>query len=264
MTMRTYRDLTLMVVISANVMHAEPVSVKQPQGVTHGFLTVRSEKGTFLGSGELMQMAIGNKIKARLTLSFRDGSVDDETVVYTQAGDFKLIKDHHVQRGPSFPEPIDMNVDAPSGTVTMRSREKDGETKLTSERMDLPPDLANGMIGTLLLNLPRGTAGAEWHMVAPSGKGRLVKIVVSRASPSTFRIAGLAKRACVYRLHVDIGGIAGVVATVVGREPKDVFVWVLQGDSPALVRMVGQLYTGGPVVSIELAGAIFKPAIENK
>jgi hypothetical protein len=38
MTIRTYRDLTLMVVISANVMHAKPVTVKQPQGVTHGFV----------------------------------------------------------------------------------------------------------------------------------------------------------------------------------------------------------------------------------
>jgi hypothetical protein len=264
MSTKKFRDLTLTVLFSTSVMLAVPVTVKQPQGVTHGFLTVRSEKGALLGSGELTQLAVGNKIKARLTLSFRDGSVDDEAVVYTQVGDFKLIEDHHVQKGPSFPEPIDMNVDVPSGTVTMRSKGKDGETKLTSDRMDLPNDLANGMIGTLLLNLPRGGSGAEWHMLAPSGKGRLVKIVVSPASPGTFRIAGLAKRASVYRLHVDIGGIAGVVALIVGKEPKDVFVWVLQGDSPALVRMIGQLYTGGPVVSIELAGATFKPATENK
>jgi hypothetical protein len=56
---------------------------------------------------------------------------------------------------------------------------------------------------------------------------------------------------------VDLGGVAGVIAPVIGKQPKDTMVWVLEGEVPGFVRQVGQLYEGGPVVSIELSGTSF-------
>jgi len=54
-----------------------------------------------------------------------------------------------------------------------------------------------------------------------------------------------------------VGGIVGVIAPLIGLQPKNVLVWVLEGDDPAVVRIVGQLGGYGPVVSSDLEGASF-------
>jgi hypothetical protein len=83
-------------------------------------------------------------LKRRLNserVSFRDGSLDDETTVFSQRQFFKLISDHHVQRGPSFPKPIDVSIDATSGQIT--SQGEDG--KINQEHLELPADVSNGL-----------------------------------------------------------------------------------------------------------------------
>ncbi len=60
-----------------------------------------------------------------------------------------------------------------------------------------------------------------------------------------------------FRIHPELGGIVGVIARLIGLQPKDVMVWVLEGEEPAVVRIVGQLGGYGPVVSSELEGASF-------
>jgi len=57
-------------------------------------------------------------VRSELKLSFFDGSLDDETTVYSQARDFILISDHPVQSGPSFPKPPDVTVDARKNPIT--------------------------------------------------------------------------------------------------------------------------------------------------
>ena len=99
-----------------------------------------------------------------------------------------LIGDHHIQRGPFFSQPLDMLVDAITGTVTIRSTDKDGSTKETSEHMNLPGDLCNGIVGTMLLKLPSNSTSENFDMVAPTGKGRLVKIAVTPLSDVMFGI----------------------------------------------------------------------------
>ena len=49
----------------------------------------------------------------------------------------------------------------------------------------------------------------------------------------------------------------GMIATLLGLQPKDVMVWVLEGEKPAVVRVVGQMGGFGPVVSSELEGTSF-------
>jgi hypothetical protein len=46
----------------------------------------------------------------------------------------------------------------------------------------------------------------------------------------------------------------GVIAQLIGLKPKDVMVWVLEDEKPAVVRTVGQLGSYGPVISSELEG----------
>ena len=60
-----------------------------------------------------------------------------------------------------------------------------------------------------------------------------------------------------FRIHPELGGIVGVIASLIGLQPKDVMVWVLEGEEPAVMRIVGQLGGYGPVVSSELDGSSF-------
>jgi hypothetical protein len=61
----------------------------------------------------------------------------------------------------------------------------------------------------------------------------------------------------VFRIHPELGGIVGLIAPLIGLQPKDVMVWVLEGEAPAVVRIVGQIGGYGPVVSSELDGTSF-------
>jgi hypothetical protein len=61
----------------------------------------------------------------------------------------------------------------------------------------------------------------------------------------------------VFRIHPELGGILGWLAQLLNMQPKDVMVWILEGEQPAVVRVVGQLSGFGPVVSSELEGASF-------
>ena len=56
-----------------------------------------------------------------------------------------------------------------------------------------------------------------------------------------------------YVVKVKIGGVAGFVAPLLGKQPPDMHVWVLTGDAPAFVKLEGPLYAGGPIWRIELA-----------
>jgi hypothetical protein len=234
-------------------VRAEPIHVVQTQGVSRGFLVVRSESGKVLGRGDFVQTAHGARITSRLILSFLDGSVDDDTTVYRQGENFVFVSDHHVQKGPFFSKPTDYTVEA-NGQVTSRSVDKDGKEKVEASHIDLPADVSNGMIGTLLLNVAKDTPTVHLSMVAGTGKGRLVQLEVMPDGEARFDLAGMRHTANVFRIKIKLGGVTGVVAPVLGKAPADVLVWVLEGEAPALIREVGQLEAGGPIVSIEVVG----------
>lgn len=191
-----------------------------------------------------------------MTYRFLDGSLDEETVIYSEDRVLKLISDHHIQKGPFFSKDSDWLIES-SGQVTGRTVDKDGKEKIESSHMDLQPDLANGMVGTILLNVAQNSPEFKVPYVAPMGKGRLIHLDVSPADTGTFTDVGVRHKAAIFRVKIELGGVVGAVAPVVGKQPKDLLIWVLEGEVPALVREVGQTYEGGPVVSIELSGASF-------
>jgi hypothetical protein len=124
---------------------AEPVAVRYREGSVHGFLALRTLEGKILAAGDLTQTVRGNRVVSRLVFRFKDGSVDDETAVFSQQRNFRLITDRHIQKGPSFPHPTDVSINSSTGQVTVRYTDN-GHEKVETERLDLPPDLANGII----------------------------------------------------------------------------------------------------------------------
>jgi hypothetical protein len=236
---------------------AEPIPVLHTQGATRGFIVIRSTSGKNLGYGEYSQLAEAGHVTGRLTLHFRDGSIDDDTTVYTQNSVFRLVSDHHIQRGPFFPHPIDMLVES-SGDVTTRSLARDGSEKVEKEHIDLPADLANGLVPALLLNTRPAAIAFEVGMIAPEGKGRLIHLEITREAERRFScVTGFPCKATVYRVKPELGGIVGVVAPLIGKQPKDVLIWIREGTVPAIVREQGPLGEGTPAVSIELGGTLF-------
>jgi hypothetical protein len=247
---------SLALLLSSTFAAGAPITVRHAEGLVHGFLILRAMDGAPLADGDLQQTAQGDRVTIRLTFRFKDGSLHDETAVFSQRGNFRLITDHLIQKGPSFPRPLDLMVDAASGRVTVRYTD-DGTQKVADERLALQPDLANGLMPTLLKNVGADVSQAKVTMVAATPKPRVVTLAVSRAGEDMFHIGGATHQATHYVVKVEIGGLSGLVAPLVGKQPPDTHVWILGGDVPAFLKSEGPLYNGGPPWRIELTSPVW-------
>ena len=244
----------------SDAQQSRPVSVRHAQGTSHAFVVLRAESGAVIGYGELLQLIHGERVNSRLTYHFRDGSIDDDTTVFSQRNTFHLIRDHHVQHGPFFSKASDCLVEE-NGNVTIRTVDKDGKEKVEASHIDLPLDVSNGFTGTMLLNTSPNSGAFKVSLIAPTGKGRLIQLSINVAGEEPFSpVLGVRRKATVFRIHPELGGVAGIVAPVLGKQPKDVFIWILEGPVPGLVREIGPLEEGGPIISVEPAGASYPPA----
>ncbi len=248
--------LLIAALIPADGLPAQVVTVREKLGSMRGFLTLRDQAGAILAAGDLTQVPYGDRIKLRTVFHFRDGSIDDETTIFSQKKVFRLISDRHIQKGPSFPHPCDTTIDIHSQQVTIRDLSKGNEAPRI-EHMDLPPDLANGIIFFLIMNLPPDAPKIEFPYLSPSLKPRMVKLAVAADGKEPFKLSGLRYQALKYDVKVDIGGVAGLVAPVVGKQPPDSYVWVTDGSAPTIVRIDTSLYEEGPVWSIRVASPVW-------
>ena len=236
---------------------AELPKPRMPEGCSHGYLVVRDAARRVIASGEYTQTARGHQLKARLLFRFKDGSVDDETAVFTQTGHFRLVSDHRVQKGPSFPSSSDVMIQAQSGDVTVRHVE-DGKEKVETSHMDLPEDLANGLLLDVVKNISADGPVVRLSYLATTPKPRLVHLTFTPDGVETFHSAGLANRAERFKVHVEIGGIAGFIAPMIGKEPADSYIWVSTGQVPAFIRSETPLYLGGPQLLTELISPVWQ------
>lgn len=211
-----------------------------------------------MASGELTQSPHGTRVTNHLIFRFKDGSVHDETSTYSQRNDFQLLKYHLVQKGPAFPQKLEVSIDRPSGQVVVRHAESNGGEKVETEKMDLPLDLANGLVLTLVKNIAPGTPSMKLSMLATTPKPRLIKLEINSAAKETFAVGGLTRQATHYIVKAEIGGVAGLIAPIVGKRPPDHHVWIIGGESPGFVKSEGTLYSGGPSWRIELASPVWR------
>ncbi len=233
---------------------ADPVPVRYTRGTIHGLLELRSEDGQVVASGDMVQVAHGSQVTAQVTFHFKDGSIDDETTVFSQRRNFQLITDHHIQKGPSFPQPIDLFIDCPSGKVTVHSTNKDGKEEVKTSQLHLPPDLANGLVSAIIENLRPGAPETKVSMLAATPSPRLVTLSISSRGDEPFSVAGAPRKAIHYEIKIELGGVAGVVAPMIGKQPPNIEIWTVGGQAPTFVREQGQLYPESPIFTIELAG----------
>jgi hypothetical protein len=239
------------VLVLAGAIHADPMPVRYAQGLIHGFLTLQTLDGDTIAIGDLTQIAKGGRVSGHLVFHFKDGSLYDETFVFAQRTTFHLLSDHLIQKGPSFKQAMETTLDASTGQEKIRYTDNDGKEKVMNEQLKLPPDLANGMLPILVVNVLPSAQQTMLSMVVATPKPRIVKLAITPAGEDTFLVAGVSRKATHYVVKIELGGVAGVVAPVVGKQPPDTNMWVLGGEAPMFLRSEGPLYEGGPIWRIE-------------
>src|ERR1700759_2595137 len=213
--------LACLTIGSAGIL-ADNVPVRFSAGLVHGFLVLKTLEGTAIADGDLSQVSRGGRVTTRLTFHFRDGSLHEETAVYTQRGQFKLLSNHVVQKGPAFKRQIDATLDGSSGKFSAHYTDEDGKEKTIDETVKIPQDLVNGMTLTTLLNIKAGTEKTVVSIVAATPKPRVVKLIITPEGEEPFTFGVSTRKVTKYAIKIDIGGVAGVVAPLVGKQPQDV------------------------------------------
>ena len=246
------RVLGIALLLQNGLLSADPVQVRYMEGSIHGFLALRTMEGKLLAEGDLIQVTQGDRVTSELVFHFKDGSVDSDTAIFSQHLQFRLISDHHIQKGPAFPKPMDVMIRASTGQVTVRFKDK-GVEKVETTHLDLPPDLANGIILDVLKNISPETKETKLSYLAVTPKPRIVKLSIAPQGEETFSVAGVRQKAMRFVVKVELGGLQGILAPMVGKEPADTNVWIAGGKAPAFVRSDGPSYLGAPIWSIQMA-----------
>jgi hypothetical protein len=231
-------------------------------GSSHGFVVLKDASGKLIAVGDEINITKGSTVRSRLIIRFRDGSIDDERTLFTQGKTLQLITDHHIQKGPSYKEPLDEEINVRAGTVTYHEY-KDGKDDVKTDHMDLPPDLANGLISEVLENFPRNGSEMKVSYIAGS-RPRVVHLSIKPEVEAPFYIGGIRHPARRFNIHIEIGGVAGVIAPVIGKQPSDIKMWVMDGEVPTFLKMQGALYDQGPIWTTELASPTWPSTTEDR
>jgi hypothetical protein len=223
-----------------------------PEGVVRGFLVVRSADGTVIGHGELRQKPRPPLVESSLILDFADGSHREERVVFSQDRAFRLEAYRLIERGPSFPATAEVSFDRTSGQYRARLKDnKGGEEQSSSGSLEMPADLYNGMPLVLVKNLADGErASGQLAVFLP--KPRLIRMEIGPEGEDRVRLGAQPLALRRYLVKPQVGGVTGVIASLIGKDPPDTRYWIATGDAPGFVRFEGAMFLNGPVWRIDL------------
>jgi len=236
--------------LAPSLAGATPVEVRFLEGVTRGFLVLRSTTGQTLAQGDLIQTAHPDRVDSQMVFRFKDGSLYDERVTFSQQHVFTLLSYRLVEKGPSFPEPMDISFERAHGRYRVTSTEKGGE-KTSTGTLDLPADVYNGMTVMILRNLPAGHAETV-HYVAFTPTPRVVQLELTPVGEQSLRLGELETRATRFAVKAKLGSLQSMVAAVLGKKPSDYECVIWTKDVPAFIRCDGPLRLNGPVYRFEL------------
>ncbi len=233
------------------------IPVRYAEGTVHGFLELRTATGALLANGDLLQVPRDRRIESRMVFHFSDASVFNEAVTFTQHGVFTMQKYHLVQSGPAFADDLEVTL-ARSGEYVVKTKShEDGREKQYTGKLDLPPDVYNGMVITIAKNLAAHDTQTV-HVVAFTPKPRLIGLEIAPSALQRVMLGKHAETAVHFKLKPKLGALLKVFATLLGKAPPDSDVWIVTDDVPAFVRFEGPLYSG-PVWRLNLASPSWAP-----
>lgn len=231
---------------------AATVPVLFTEGVTRGFLVVRDARGATVAHGDLLQSVRAAELDKRMTLNFIDGSVLDEQVTFTQQGVYALKSYRLSEKGPTFDTDTEIAFTTATGAYRVsRKDHKGGQAKTDEGTIELPADVYNGLLMTVVKDLPHD-AGAVVHYVAFVPQPKLIEIeLVPRADREEIRVGDLTRQAIHFVLKPKLGAWLRFFATILRRVPPDLHVWILPDGLPTFVAFEGVVGTTDDVWTIE-------------
>ena len=239
-------------------LHAEPIRVRHVEGVAHGFLVVHNTAGEAIAYGDMIQDTKRGLVTSRLTFHFKDGSLYDDTTVFSEHRVFRVLSDHLIEKGPSFKQPMETWVNGKTGEFRALTTDK-GKDKVVSKKMKLPNDLANGIIYVAVKNIDPEAPSTKVSMLVGTPNPRIVKLIITPQGERGFAIGDLRRMARHYVIKFDLGGVTGVVAPVIGKQPADLDIWIASEGIPTFLMSRGQLFEGGPIWTITLTTPQWHP-----
>jgi hypothetical protein len=242
--------LSCLVPLAPSLAGAAPVEVRFLEGVTRGFLVLRSTTGQTVGQGDLIQTAHPDRVDSQMVFRFKDGSLYDERVTFSQQHVFTLLSYRLIQKGPSFPEPMDVSFDRKPGRFQVKSMDK-GREETSSGTLDLPADVYNGMIVMILRNLPPRRAETV-HFVAFTPTPRVIQLELEPAGEQKLQLGDQETHATRYAVKPKLGVLLGLAAKVLGKKPSEYECVIWMKDVPAFIRCEGPLRLNGPFYRFEL------------
>ena len=229
--------------LCASLARSTPIAVQYQEGLVRAFPVLRTLDNETLAQGDFAQVIRSDQVTSRLVLRFKDGSLYDETVIFSQRDRFVLQTYRIVQRGPSFPETLEASMDRQTGRYEVRYRadEESAEEHLAGT-LTIPDDAYNGMLTLIVKNLRPG-ASETVSIVAFTPKPRVVQLQLLPLATER----GPAGEVVRYHIRPKLGLFASMLVTDV----PDTRVWILQGEAPAFLRAEGPLYFMGPIWRVE-------------
>ena len=80
--------------LNPTLLFSDGVAVRHRERFGHGFLTFKNSEGKTLAVGEEIDTVQGDRLKTHLRFVFKDGSIYEETTLFSQSRTFRLISDH--------------------------------------------------------------------------------------------------------------------------------------------------------------------------
>jgi hypothetical protein len=224
----------------------------------HGFVELSDASGAIIANGELVQRLEKGIVVSRLVFRFDDDSLYDEVVRFSQKPNFRLVAYQLQQSGPSFKENSEVKFDRPDHYQARVHTEPGAKEETASGFVEVPEDVSNGMTSILLKNLELG-ASATAHLLAFTPQPQLLDVTMTPEGSDKYWIGWTSASATRYRVTPKVAGVKGVVATVVGKQPGDLLMWITRGESPTLVRFEGPIFIGGPIWRVIPGAPLCKP-----
>src|SRR5262249_28358500 len=111
----------------------------------------------------------------------------------------------------------------------------------------------------LAKNISPDSSETKLSMIVATPKARLVKLALHAEEDDHVNIGGSVHKATHLVGRIEVGGLEGVVAPMIGKRPPDFHIWVLKSEVPAFLKSETQFYQNGPIWRIELTSPIWPP-----
>jgi hypothetical protein len=248
--MKLVSIVTIAVMCSPSM--AATIPVRFAEGLTRGYLVLKDTEGTILAHGDLLQIDKGKELDKRMVFRFKDGSLYDERVTFTEKDVFQLKSYRLTTRGPSFDADTEITMNPATGAYRVATTDhKDGKEKVLEGTLEMPDDVYNGLIITVVKDFPKGK-GETIHFVAFTPDPKIIGLEMTPDGEHDIMIGDLKQKAVHYRMKPRLGFWMKFFAKLKNRMPSDLHAWVATDDVPAFVGFEGQMSMTGPVWRIEV------------